>query len=82
MDHLDRRCDAGNDPGETLCERMLFATDQIYGRGEQVARSTESFATFIEGFFRNAGGTYLWGTKGDTVLSGTARRIMAEVQIE
>jgi len=79
IDHLDRRCGVGNDLAETLCDRMLFATDNLYGR-EGTIQLSESFADFIESFFQHVGGTYTWGAKGDTVLRGTARRIIAEVQ--
>lgn len=78
MDHLDRRCGAGNDPGETLCDRMLFATDFTYGRPEAVQRA-EEFAKYMEGFFQNAGRTYMWGTRTDAVLRETAKRIIEGV---
>lgn len=86
IDHLDRRCGAGNDPAETLCDRMLFATDCAYGREEpgltpeSAGLSSESLVDFFEGFFRHVGRSYTWGAKSDTVLRGTPRRIMAEAR--
>ena len=78
IDHLDRRCGAGNDPMETMCERMLFATDRVYGR-EETAEDAERFARFIEQFFLNVGRSYIWGTKADAVMRDNARRIMDEL---
>lgn len=79
IDHLDRRCVTDDGKLETICERMLFATDHIYGRDEQAREKPERFANFIEDFILNAGTTHIWGTKGDKVLSETARKIMTEI---
>lgn len=79
MDHLDRRCHTENGPTETMCERMLFATDHIYGRDKQIPHPAESFAVFIDSFLKNAGNTYMWGTKSDTVLHSTAQKIMTNI---
>lgn len=76
MDHLDRRCGAGGNPLETVCERMLFATDAVYGRSDAV-REAEAFARFVAQFFHHVGRSYIWGTKADIVLGGTARKILA-----
>ena len=79
MDHLDRRCNTEDGSIETLCERMLFATDHIYGREKQMPEFAENFATFIESFLQNTGTTYMWGTKSDVVLHKTARRVLADI---
>ena len=79
IDHLDRRCGAGNDPMETVCDRMLFATDGTYGRKGTV-QGCERFAQFIQQFFQHVGRTHIWGTKGDAVMRGTARKLMAQLQ--
>ena len=78
IDHLDRRCGAGKDSIETLCDRMLFATDAVYGR-EGSVENAEHFARFIEQFFENVGRSYIWGSKAQAVMYGTARSIMAEL---
>lgn len=75
IDHLDRRCATASTPTETLCDRMLFATDMTYGREGSVQRA-EEFAHFMDQFFQHVGRTYLWGTKREAVLQGTARRIV------
>jgi len=51
IDHLDRRCGAGNESAETVCDRMMFATDRIYGREDDV-RLTEHDACFMKQFFQ------------------------------
>jgi predicted TIM-barrel fold metal-dependent hydrolase len=78
IDHLDRRCAAGADPVETLCDRMLFATDVTYGR-PGVVQQSERFARFIEGFFDYTGRSYLWGLKKEAVMGATARKLMADI---
>ncbi len=79
IDHLDRRC--GADPGvaETLCDRMMFATDLAYGRDTGLPHILRA-AQFYEDFFSRVGQSYGWGAKTDTVLSGTARKIIDQVQ--
>ena len=78
IDHLDRKCAAGGDANETLCDRMLFATDSTYGRKGGPTHAERS-ARFMEDFFYFVGRKYFWGGKADAFLSGTAQRIMAQV---
>lgn len=76
INHLDRRCGAGNESAETLCDRMMFATDRTYGREDDV-RLTEQYVFFMKQFFQKVGRTYLWGGKVDIFMSGTARKIVS-----
>lgn len=75
MEHLDRRCANPDNPTETVCDRMLFASDSFYGN-ESGHESAMKFATFMEMFFDRVGRTYLWSDKADAFLSGTARKIL------
>ena len=76
IDHLDRRCRAQEkeDAVETVCDRMMFATDSCYGRpaGEGPVRR----AQFFEDFFKYAGSSYQWGDKAKAVLRDNALRFM------
>ena len=78
VDNLDRRCSAANDPLETMCDRMMFATDATYGR-EGSVEEAERLAGFMVEFFQIVGRTYTWGTKADAVMNGTASAVMAYV---
>jgi len=80
MDHLDRRRNTEDGTVQTICERILFATDQIYGRGKQAVETAERFACFIENFISYAGRTNIWKPKGKKVLSDTARKVMMDMQ--
>ncbi len=74
IDHLDRRCQVPGDAVETVCDRMMFATDSCYGRPgmEDPVRG----AQFIEDFFQRAGRSYQWGGKAREVLRENARKIL------
>ena len=61
-----------------MADRMLFATDSMYGRGGG-AQHTERVARFLEDFFHFVGRKYFWGAKAEAFLSGTAKGLMAQV---
>jgi predicted TIM-barrel fold metal-dependent hydrolase len=79
MDNLDRRLSAGNPGVETVCDRMMFATDTCYGR-ESRLEPTLRFAQFMEDFFAHVGRSYQWGAKVGTVLHDNARKILPGAQ--
>ena len=79
MSHFDRRCPTEDNPTETVCDRMLFASDTCYGRPFGNGY-TPKFAVFWEMFFQCVGRTYQWGEKADAFLRGTAAEIMEKAK--
>ena len=74
MDNLDRRPQAGVE-GETFCDRMMFATDYVYGR-EPHLLETLRFGQFMRDFFTHAGRSYQWGARIEFILHQNARKIL------
>jgi predicted TIM-barrel fold metal-dependent hydrolase len=76
IDNLDRRCRAKDkeEVVETICDRMMFATDACYGRPNSEVPLRR--AQFIEDFFKHVGDSYQWGNKTKAVLRDNARKIL------
>jgi len=74
ISHLDRRCATEDGTMETICDRMLFASDTCYGR-KRHNDFTARFADFMEMFFQFVGRTYQWGEKAESFLIGNAQKV-------
>ena len=77
IDNLDKRCSRDQTGRQTMVDRMLFASDSMYGV-EETFGNVVKLARFMEGFFAFVGSRFnSWGDKADEVFHKTAASIMA-----